>query len=54
MVEGQLLTGPHIGLITEKRAKVLPLRRIAIYWPTLAQLRNGESVQDFRLFAIDV
>lgn len=47
-------TSPDVRVLAEKRREVLPLRGITVYWPTLAQLRYSETVENVLLAASDV
>ena len=48
------LTGPDIGHVAEERAKVHPLRGIAVDGPAAADLLHGEAVEELRGRAVDV
>lgn len=49
-----LLTGPDGGIVREDVAVVLPLGRITVNGPALAELRNRQAVEELVLGAIDV
>lgn len=47
-----LLTSPDVGIVTEKRTKVLPFGRVPVYRPAFTQLGDDEPGHNFHFFAI--
>src|SRR5690242_5068079 len=54
MKEWIIFTGPDGGIFGKKVAVVLPLRRVTVDGPALAELGNGKAVEELLAGAINV